>query len=56
MQKTADAKFRDHGGPGCSLSEEALQAYRARHGYNNYAPDEDKYYALQAQSKRSWPV
>ena len=55
-QKTADAKLRDQGAPGCSLSDESLQAFRSKHGYNNYDPDADKFYACKRGQKRSWPV
>ena len=52
-QKIASAKFRDHGAPGCHLSDESLQAFRSKHGYNNYDPDADKFYARKARSKES---
>merc|ERR1711865_966581 len=59
-EKIASAKFRDHGAPGCHLSDESLQAFRSKHGYNNYDPDADKLYApifytLQAVHSRSRP-
>lgn len=54
-QKTASSKFRDHGAPGCHLSDESLQAFRSKHGYNNYDPDADKFYARE-RSQRSWPI
>ena len=55
-EKIASAKFRDHGAPGCHLSDESLQAFRSKHGYNNYDPDADKFYAVHSRSRPSSSV